>query len=208
MTETADASGKGSLVATSRAARLAMREVVRRDLVAARAALRSEREAAAAAAQSRPPRWRPARSQIGAILDAETVSGPEERPAAMPASEAQARISAPSLQPNDPAEALSPEPSSVFASIIGGLASPGPVAAEVEPVTLSETDAPAMAVASITALGPGMLARLRLLGYERLSDLADAQPAELRDALGEISRLLNVEGWIAEARRLARHDTA
>jgi len=54
-----------------------------------------------------------------------------------------------------------------------------------------------------TALGPGMLARLRLLGYGQIADLAAADPVALRNGLGDISRLLNVEGWIAEAKRIA-----
>ncbi len=66
-----------------------------------------------------------------------------------------------------------------------------------------ENHAPAI---TITALGPGMLARLRLLGYDRITDLADADPVALRHGLGDISRLLNVEGWIAEARRIAESD--
>ncbi len=72
-----------------------------------------------------------------------------------------------------------------------------------EPSNERENDAPAT---TITALGPGMLARLRLLGYARLVDLAKADPAALRHGLGDISRLLNVEGWIAEANRIAQRD--
>lgn len=55
----------------------------------------------------------------------------------------------------------------------------------------------------VTALGPGMLARLRMVGYARFEDLATADPAALRHALGDISRLLNVEAWIEDARRSA-----
>ncbi|MGK7867643.1 hypothetical protein [Falsiroseomonas sp. E2-1-a20] len=58
----------------------------------------------------------------------------------------------------------------------------------------------------ITALGPGMLARLRMLGFARFEDLAHVDPAALRHALGHISRLINVEAWIAEARRLTPED--
>jgi len=49
---------------------------------------------------------------------------------------------------------------------------------------------------------------LRLIGYERLVALADTDPAQLRHALGDISRRLNVEGWIAGARRLAGRGAA
>jgi len=79
------------------------------------------------------------------------------------------------------------------------------VAAAAEPVQAPQTQAPAT---MITALGPGMLARLRLLGYGQIADLADADPVALRHGLGDISRLLNVEGWIAEAKRIARRDNS
>lgn len=53
----------------------------------------------------------------------------------------------------------------------------------------------------MTRLGPGMLLRLRHLGFASPLDLADAQPEQLREALGQISRLIDVEAWIANARR-------
>ncbi len=52
----------------------------------------------------------------------------------------------------------------------------------------------------VVGFGPGMLLRLRQLGYRTPDDLADADPDALRGALGEISRLLDVEAWIASAR--------
>jgi len=73
----------------------------------------------------------------------------------------------------------------------------------LEVAQAAENHAPAI---TITALGPGMLARLRLLGYDQIADLADADPVALRHGLGDISRLLNVEGWIAEAKRIAESD--
>ncbi len=56
--------------------------------------------------------------------------------------------------------------------------------------------------AAMTAeLGPGMQFRLRQLGFGSDAALAEADPATLRAALGEISHLLNVELWIEQARR-------
>jgi hypothetical protein len=48
--------------------------------------------------------------------------------------------------------------------------------------------------------GPGMLIRLSQVGLHSIGDLARADPAELRVALGEISRLVDVETWINNAR--------
>ena len=95
-----------------------------------------------------------------------------------------------------------------------GIAAPGSSeASEAAPMGVSDLS-PEVAQASkhnapaitITALGPGMLARLRLLGYGQIADLAGADPIALRHGLGDISRLLNVEGWIAEAKRIAASD--
>jgi hypothetical protein len=49
-------------------------------------------------------------------------------------------------------------------------------------------------------LGPGMIIRLSQLGVHTRTDLAKADAAQLRDALGEISRLIDVESWIRHAR--------
>jgi predicted flap endonuclease-1-like 5' DNA nuclease len=51
--------------------------------------------------------------------------------------------------------------------------------------------------------GPGMRIRLRQLGLHSMSDLAHANATELRAALGDISRLVDVERWISDARRLS-----
>lgn len=48
--------------------------------------------------------------------------------------------------------------------------------------------------------GPGMLIRLGQLGLRSAGDLAHADATTLRAALGDISRLVDVEGWIASAR--------
>jgi hypothetical protein len=51
--------------------------------------------------------------------------------------------------------------------------------------------------------GPGMLIRLSQLGLHTMSDLARSDATQLRAALGDISRLLDVEAWIGSARRIA-----
>lgn len=49
--------------------------------------------------------------------------------------------------------------------------------------------------------GPVMLIRLGQLGLHTAGDLAHTDATTLRAALGDISRLVDVEGWIASARR-------
>ena len=49
--------------------------------------------------------------------------------------------------------------------------------------------------------GPGMVIRFGQLGIETAADLAAADEASLRAALGDISRLVNVKVWIDSARR-------
>ncbi len=52
--------------------------------------------------------------------------------------------------------------------------------------------------------GPGMRIRLGQLGLRSVGDLAAADAARLRLALGEISRLIDVEAWIDSARDMVR----
>ena len=54
--------------------------------------------------------------------------------------------------------------------------------------------------------GAGMTARLNQLGIHDTADLAATVPASLREALGEISRLVDVDAWIAHARALTAAD--
>jgi len=251
-------------VAATRAARLGARGKLRQDLIDGRAALRQEREAAAAAAQTRSRRWLP-RGARPAEANQPMAHAPTD-----PSAEAGPVVDQVPAAP-EPVAAASPPPllpdaatASVFATIMGGLGRSAP-AAEVAPVIsvdaqpksaeqhsaapaqgaepeaaqraepeaaqrvepnppkLAEPEAAFPAerptappsprpanegTGTVTALGPGMLARLRLVGYAKLTDLADADPAELRRALGDISRLLNVEAWIAEARRQAAEPAA
>jgi hypothetical protein len=48
--------------------------------------------------------------------------------------------------------------------------------------------------------GPGMVIRLSQIGMHTTGDLARSDVAELRAALGDISRLVDVEAWIRNAR--------
>ena len=52
--------------------------------------------------------------------------------------------------------------------------------------------------------GPGMRIRLGHLGLHSVGDLAAADAARLRLALGDISRLIDVEAWISSAREMVR----
>ncbi len=49
--------------------------------------------------------------------------------------------------------------------------------------------------------GPGMIIRLSQIGIRTTGDLAKAKSAELRASLGEISRIVDVEAWIASAQQ-------
>jgi hypothetical protein len=51
--------------------------------------------------------------------------------------------------------------------------------------------------------GPGMLIRLSQLGLNTTGDLAQTDADRLRAALGDISRLVDVEAWISSARKTA-----
>ncbi len=216
-------------VAATRAARLDARGRLRQELIDSRAALRQEREAAAVAALTRSRRWTPRGARPPEVEAPPPAAEPFLPAAAPPPPEAPPpepmATEPPATPPPEPA--LRPEATtgSVFATIMGGLGraaapppeplpEPGPqplaepVAEAAPPPPAPPPQAANEPTGTVTALGPGMLARLRLLGYAQLSDLAEAEPAELRRALGDISRLLNVEAWIAEARRQAGDDTA
>jgi hypothetical protein len=54
---------------------------------------------------------------------------------------------------------------------------------------------------SAIGFGPGMVIRFRQLGILSAADLAASDPAALRTALGDITRLINVDVWIATAQK-------
>ncbi len=172
-----------SLVAAFRAARLRQRPGLQTELRTDRAALRQER--LNRRGRAAPP--------------AEPAAPEAEQPAfgAPPAREEQ------SLPPN--------AGDSIFARFIDGAQQVAPQAPPPEAATLppAETQeaaqaemppAPAPALASI-GFGPGMVMRFRQLGIETAADLAAADSASLRSALGDITRLINVDIWIASAQK-------
>jgi hypothetical protein len=119
-----------------------------------------------------------------------------------------------------PPEATAPathEAASVFAGLVSlAVAERVSEAAAMPPVTLPPVPQAAAAspapeppppelppdppLAEI-GFGPGMLIRLSHLGVHTVGDLARADPAGLRQALGDISRLVDVETWINNARQ-------
>ena len=85
-----------------------------------------------------------------------------------------------------------------------------PVAASLDEPT-AEADAPATSakpdspefdppLAEI-GFGPGMLIRMSQIGVRTTRQLANSDLGELRAALGDISRLVDVEAWIGSAKR-------
>jgi hypothetical protein len=71
-----------------------------------------------------------------------------------------------------------------------------------QPVVRDEPGAPIMhRPLAESGFGRGMVIRLGQLGLHTTGDLAQADVGQLRAALGDISRLVDVEGWIQDARR-------
>jgi len=56
--------------------------------------------------------------------------------------------------------------------------------------------------------GPGMVIRLSQLGLNTIADLAMVNATDLRAALGEISRLVDVEMWIESARLMSHRKSS
>jgi predicted flap endonuclease-1-like 5' DNA nuclease len=56
----------------------------------------------------------------------------------------------------------------------------------------------------IHGIGPGREARLKEAGIYTFADLAESPPETLRETLGGMGRLVDVENWIVAARKLAR----
>ena len=116
-------------------------------------------------------------------------------PLATPPAEPEAVLNAPATEPT----AVADPPDSVFARLV----SLGPDVEAPDPLPSPEP-MPARADVPLAAMGfgPGMLIRLGQIGFRTANDLACANAADLRGALGEISRLIDVESWIAGAREL------
>lgn len=95
------------------------------------------------------------------------------------------------------AQGLPPDGAAVAPS--NDAASDDAAPAPAEPVEATPHDRPLAEI----GFGPAMLIRLSQLGFRTTGDLAHADANELRAALGDISRLVDVEGWIASARSTA-----
>jgi hypothetical protein len=166
-----------NLVAAFRAARIRQRPTLQAELRAERAALRQQRLS------------RLGRPKTQSEAPAPPQPAPEEH------------VPAPATE------------SSIFAQIIDGAqaeAAPPPTAAS--PTAASPAAAPPAAdpepaeqphslPLSAIGFGPGMVIRFRQLGIETAADLAASDPAALRTALGDITRLINVDVWIATAQK-------
>jgi predicted flap endonuclease-1-like 5' DNA nuclease len=57
----------------------------------------------------------------------------------------------------------------------------------------------------IRGIGNGMQGRLNQLGIFTFADLAASSPEQLRAALAEVGRLVNVDEWLAEANKFMGH---
>lgn len=55
----------------------------------------------------------------------------------------------------------------------------------------------------IKGIGPRLQSKLYLAGVHTYADLAEMDPAKLREILGQVARTANVEGWIKQAKKLA-----
>jgi hypothetical protein len=181
-----------TLVETYRLERIAQRQALRTELHERRQALREGRAVLLGAAK---PQSRPGQN-------------------AAPA------------EPSETPKAASPEPAaavdiggSIFAGFCGAVneaaamaaaaaqaaAAPGGDDSNTPPASFkTEVDLPLSSI----GFGPGMTLRMRQLGIQTVSELASSDPAWLRNALGEISQLINVDLWIANARKAAKGEAS
>lgn len=99
---------------------------------------------------------------------------------------------------------------SVFASLMSGQI---PIGAESQeqtaPPLVDRPVAPPPPLPTLAEIGfgQGMLIRLNQVGLRTVTDLAHADPADLRAALGDSSRLIDIDIWIARARRVVLETT-
>ncbi|MCF8044135.1 MAG: hypothetical protein K9K65_04750 [Desulfarculaceae bacterium] len=54
----------------------------------------------------------------------------------------------------------------------------------------------------IKGIGPRLQSKLYIAGINTYADLAESDPAKLRESLGQVARTANVEGWIKQAKKL------
>ncbi len=62
-------------------------------------------------------------------------------------------------------------------------------------------------LARLPGAGPGLIWMLRRDGIGSLADLSGVEAADLRGRLGVIGQLIDLDGWIAFARRETRSET-
>lgn len=174
-----------AMIAAYRAARFAERPALRARLRGARAdpagKPREEPEPASAAAPSEPAAA-PDPADPGSVFAGLVSLAAAERSAALPDPEP----TAPNGAEAAPVPPAAPDPAGPQ-----GRAAPEP---ELPP------DPPLAEI----GFGPGMLIRLSQLGLRTIGDLARSDAAALRQALGDISRLVDVETWIENARDTTR----
>jgi hypothetical protein len=181
-----------SLIAAYRAARLSQRSALRQQSNASLRAARSSLAAPDPTAEATPGPLEPS--------PAPTPVAAHE-PAVEQSIFARLLSHAPVTAPVPPSCApqglkLSLETSPGSALAIPNVAGP----AGMEPRSGAKTNSAGQPL-SVLGFGPGMLIRLGQIGLRTTDDLARANAADLRLALGEISRLADIEMWIVAARR-------
>lgn len=203
-----------SLVAAFRAARITQRPALKTELRESRAALRQQRldrlaQHTPAAAASRPFFQDPPPKEA-ALVRAESADAP---PADTSIFAGFVGSSGPATPPSEPdlrpgvESTPAPGQASIPDAVEAGVAPAVTTAAVAAPVEAAAVEASAAEAApprhmplSVIGFGPGMMIRLSHLGIDTVADLAVADPIWLRSALGEISRLINIEVWIETAR--------
>ena len=202
-----------AMIASYRAARLSQRSVFRSSLQQTHVARRMARAQEKGRPEPAPPASvdepviAAADPVVAEVVEAGSVfanlvsSAVAERPADPAPIEAAA--AGPTTPPSaDPVvadrEQTAPEPD------VASHAEALPEAANAAPEVLAQpSDAVYDPPLAEIGFGPGMLIRLSQLGLHTTAELAQADAGELRAALGEISRLVDVEAWIANARHKA-----
>jgi ribonuclease E len=218
-----------ALIAAYRAARISGRPQLRRELFCARAQMLRELgrgppmtpPAPAAEASAAEPKLEPRAEANGSIFASliDAALPPLTAAVAIP----EIVLAAPTAEPEAATEAPTPPPaveppvldkpvldypvpeSPILESLVPERA-PATAAPEIQqasPETLDPHEAPeprAVIGLEVLGFGPGMLIRLNQLGIHTADDLATGEAATIRHALGDISRLINVDAWIARAK--------
>jgi predicted flap endonuclease-1-like 5' DNA nuclease len=140
---------------------------------------------AKAAPKPRKPKAKPAPEPVAA------EATPSIEAAATPAARPRPRKKAAT-----PVLALQEALAETFAAV--GTLVEGVAAAAAETIS---ADHAAKSVSAVPTLGPGMVWRLNQLGVATLGDLAAQDAEALRRQLGRLGRMVNVDQWIAYARR-------